>query len=73
MLSSEKLKRINALAKKAKSEGLTEEEAAEQKKLRDQYLQVFRESFKKHLRSVRVIDPEGNEVTPGKLKKNQRY
>ena len=72
MLSNEKLKRISVLARKAKSEGLTEEETAEQKELRDQYLQAFRATFKKQLTSVKVIDPEGNDVTPEKLKKNQR-
>jgi uncharacterized protein YnzC (UPF0291/DUF896 family) len=72
MLSNEKLKRINVLANKAKSEGLTEGETAEQKKLREQYLQAFRASFKKQLKSVRVVDPEGKDVTPEKLKKNQR-
>lgn len=71
MLSDEKLKRINHLARKAKSEGLTETERGEQEELRQQYLQQFRESFKKQLHSVKVVDPNGKDVTPEKLKKSK--
>ncbi|HET7580512.1 MAG TPA: DUF896 domain-containing protein [Bacillales bacterium] len=72
MLSDDKLKRINELARKAKSDGLTKQEKKEQKELRQQYLQRFRESFKNQLHSVKVIDPEGNDVTPEKLKNHKR-
>ena len=34
-MTDEKILRINALAKKSKQEGLTEEEKAEQKRLRE--------------------------------------
>lgn len=50
MLSKEKLARINELAAKKKREGLTVEEAKEQSKLRSEYLQSFRNSFKKQLK-----------------------
>lgn len=72
MLSKEKLARINELAKKAKESGLTEIEAKEQSKLRGEYLQTFRSSMLDTLKSVTVIDPKGNDVTPEKLKKLQR-
>ncbi|MCQ6276287.1 DUF896 domain-containing protein [Bacillus sp. V3B] len=72
MLSKDKLARINELAKKAKTTGLTELEAKEQSKLRGEYLQTFRSSMLNTLKSVSVIDPEGNDVTPEKLKKLQR-
>lgn len=59
--------RINELAKR-KRKGLTEEEAKEQSKLRKQYLDSFRKGFKQQLENTKVIDPEGNDVTPEKLK-----
>jgi uncharacterized protein YnzC (UPF0291/DUF896 family) len=71
MVSKEKLARINELAKKAKTVGLTELEAKEQSKLRGEYLQTFRSSMLNTLKSVKIVDPEGKDVTPGKLKKLQ--
>lgn len=49
MLGQDKLDRINYLANKKKSEGLTEEETAEQKELRDAYVKAFRKNFKNQL------------------------
>ena len=63
--------RINELAKKKKEQGLTEAEAKEQSKLRKKYLEAFRKGFKQQIESTKVIDPEGNDVTPEKLKKIQ--
>jgi uncharacterized protein YnzC (UPF0291/DUF896 family) len=72
MLSKEKLERINMLAKKSKTEaGLTEEEKTEQKKLREEYLKNIRGSFKNQLKTMTVIDPAGNDVTPKKLRDMQ--
>ncbi len=72
MLSKEKISRINELAKKAKQTGLSELEAKEQSKLRSEYLASFRSSMLKTLSNVKVIDPEGNDVTPEKLKRMQK-
>ena len=71
MLSNEKLERINELARKAKGEGLSKEEQAEQQELRKEYLHQFRKAFKNQLHSVKVMDPEGKDVTPDKLKKSK--
>ncbi|WP_087971432.1 DUF896 domain-containing protein [Oceanobacillus rekensis] len=68
MLSKEKLARINILAKKAKNEGLTEKEKVEQKTLREEYLDNVRGSFKNQFKSMTVIDPEGKDVTPQKVR-----
>lgn len=54
MLSKEKMARINELAKKSKSEGLSAEEKVEQKKLRDEYLSVFRKGFRKRLENLEI-------------------
>ncbi|MYL33241.1 DUF896 domain-containing protein [Pontibacillus yanchengensis] len=71
MLSQEKINRINELANKSKNEGLTKEEQDEQQELRQEYLKNVRKSFKNHLKSVKVVDPEGNDVTPNKLKEEK--
>ncbi|MEH6943606.1 DUF896 domain-containing protein [Bacillus sp. JJ722] len=69
MLSKEKIARINELANKSKSVGLTPAEAKEQTKLRSEYLQSFRKSMTNTIEHMTIIDPEGNDVTPDKLKK----
>ena len=72
MLSKQKMSRINELAKKSKASGLSNEEAKEQSKLRKEYLETFRESMKGTIENTRVFDPEGNEVTPKKIKDLQK-
>lgn len=72
MLSKEKLERINALAKKAKTEGLSEVEKTEQQALRQEYLQTFRSGMRNHIEGLKFIDPEGSDVTPEKLKQIQK-
>jgi len=69
MLPKGKLDRINELARKAKSEGLSIEEAKEQSQLRSEYLKAFRSSMKNTLEHVTIVDPNGNDVTPDKLKR----
>lgn len=71
MPSNEKLARINQLAAKSKKQELTDSEKREQDKLRKEYLQEFRQSFKKQLRSVKIVDNEGSDVTPKKLKEDR--
>lgn len=56
MFSKEKLNRINELARKKKSTGLIEEEIEEQKILRQEYLENFRQNFKKQLDNIDLID-----------------
>ena len=53
------IERINELARKKKSVGLTEEEAAEQQVLRAQYLKEFRENIEATLKAVRVEQEDG--------------
>lgn len=64
----ELIKRINFLANKKKTDGLTKEELEEQQQLRQEYLRIFKEGFKSQLTSMTIMDEEGNDVTPEKLK-----
>lgn len=68
MLPDNLLERINELANKSKSEGLTPEETKEQKELRAQYLNLFRSQVEEQLSSIKVVDEKGKDVTPEKLK-----
>ena len=57
-MTDEKIARINALAKKSKTEGLTEAEKQEQQALRAEYIADFRKNLKSQLNTV-VINPDG--------------
>ncbi|PLS34630.1 hypothetical protein CYV26_09340 [Carnobacterium maltaromaticum] len=72
MLEKNKMNRINELANKAKKEGLTITEQAEQKQLREEYLTAFRGGMRHHIEGMKVVDDEGNDVTPEKLKDIQK-
>ncbi len=72
MLSKDKIGRINYLARKAKETGLTEKEKKEQKELREAYLKNVRSSFKNQFKTMKVVDPKGNDVTPQKVKDMQK-
>ena len=58
-MEHEQIERINELARKKKSVGLTEAEVAEQAALRAQYLKEFRENMEATLQSVRVEQADG--------------
>jgi uncharacterized protein YnzC (UPF0291/DUF896 family) len=55
------IQRINELARKAKTVGLTQEEADEQQRLRREYLAAFREGVKQKLDSIILVDEKGNQ------------
>ncbi len=67
----ELLNKINHLARKAKTEGLSDAEKVEQAKLRKLYIENFKSVFKNDLLNLKVVDPMGQDVTPDKLKKAQ--
>lgn len=71
MLSEKQMARLNELSAIAKERDLTAEEAAERETLRNEYRAKFRNHFDNHLHNVTIIDPEGNDVTPDKLKKSK--
>ena len=72
MLSPDKIERINVLARKKKSEGLSPEEAQEQAALRQEYLASLRHGMRNHIEGMKIVDQEGTDVTPNKLKQIQK-
>ena len=58
-MTEEKIERINFLARKQKSEGLTEEEKAEQAVLRREYIDSFKQSLISQLESTYIVEPDG--------------
>ncbi len=56
-MEKRKIERINELAKK---EVLTEEEKEEQKKLRREYIDEYKNSLKVQLDNTYIIDEHGN-------------
>ena len=59
-METERVKRINELAKKAKTEGLTPEETEERDRLRQEYLAAFRANLTAQLDNTYIVDPQGN-------------
>jgi len=68
MLEPIKMTRLNELAKKKKYGTITDAELLEQNELRQEYLTVFRVGMKEIIEHTKVVDPEGNDVTPDKVK-----
>ena len=61
--------RINELARKSKTVGLTKEEKAEQARLRDEFRAAFRRNFGLQLDNTTFVDEKGNVIKPAKGQK----
>ena len=59
VMEKEKINRINELAKKKKSQGLTEAEQAEQNRLRQEYISEFKASLTGQLDNMVIEKPDG--------------
>lgn len=59
-MEHEQIERINELARKKKTVGLTAAEAEEQAQLRAQYLREFRANMEATLQAVRVEQEDGS-------------
>ena len=55
-MNKDEIARINALAKKSREEGLTEEEKIEQAKLRRKYIDEFKMSLRGQLENIEIVD-----------------
>ena len=58
-MTKDKIDRINALARKQKAEGLTEEEKAEQAVLRREYIDSFKRDLERQLGNMSIVEPDG--------------
>lgn len=59
-MKQERIDRINELARKAKTEGLTPEEDAERAQLRQEYLAAVRQNLRAQLDNTYLVDEKGN-------------
>ena len=59
-MDQKKIDRINALARKSKAEGLTEEEKKEQALLRQEYIAVVRRNLRSQLNQIDIVNPDGS-------------
>lgn len=64
--------RINELARKSKSVGLTEAEKAEQAKLRKQFIQEIRMDLKSQLDSIDIVEKDGSITNLGEKYGNNK-
>ena len=58
-MTKEQIARINELARKQKAEGLTEEEKAEQLKLRGEDINAYKQSLIAQLENTYILEPDG--------------
>ncbi len=58
-MTQDKIDRINELARKKKTEGLTEEEKREQQILRREYIDGFKRSLTAQLENTYIVEPDG--------------
>ena len=61
-MNEEKIRRINELAKKHKTEGLTEAELQERQALHAEYIADYRRNLKNILDNTRVLHPDGSKT-----------
>ncbi len=67
-MDKKKIERINFLASKSKTEGLTDAEKEEQALLRREYIDSFKAGLRAQLNNTYVVDKQGNKSKLGKKK-----
>lgn len=72
MISKEKIERINQLAAKHKSQGLTEEEKKEREELRKEYIAAIKGQVKDHLSRIKYVE-DMTEEEKAEYLKNKKH
>lgn len=60
IMEEQKINRINALSRKSKAEGLTEEERSEQQILRREYVDSFKRNLRGQLDQISIQEKDGS-------------
>ena len=71
-MDEKQIARINELYHKSKAEGLTEAEAAEQKKLRADYIAAIRGNMRSQLNNVSILEKDGSVTDLGEKFGNKK-
>ena len=71
-MDEQKIKRINELDRKSKTEGLTGEERKEQKLLREEYLESIRGNLRSQLNKIDIREKDGTIVNLGEKYGNKK-
>ena len=71
-MDEQKIKRINELYRKSKTEGLTGEERKEQKLLREEYLESIRGNLRSQLNNIDIREKDGTIVNLGEKYGNRK-
>lgn len=69
-MTEDRIERLNQLARKSKTIGLTPEEKQEQAKLRLEYLAAIRQSLESQLDNVYFVEEDGTQRKLEKKKKD---
>ena len=72
MTMQETIDRINALYHKSQNEGLTEEEKAEQKELRQKYILAVRRNLRGQLNNIDIQNEDGSVTNLGEKYGNKK-
>ena len=72
MITQKQIDRINELARKSKTVGLTDEEKEEQMILRRAYIDSFKESLHSQLDNTVIVRPDGSREKLSDKKKNKK-
>lgn len=70
-MDEQRIARINELYRKSQNEGLSEDEKAEQAKLRSDYVAAIRQNLRGTLENVSLVNPDGSITKASDLRKKK--